>query len=128
MHDNPRDALDQWMTLVNTLAVDDLLALYDEDAVLLPTFSEDFLTNKEGIQGYFEELCAQGEIEVSLNEASLLEQTLADGLHSISGIYRWRFGKGEECVVIEARFTFVLNLSLSSPILHHHSSQLPHKL
>ena len=115
------------MMLVNALAVDDLLALYDEDAVLLPTFSEDFLANKKGIRGYFEKLCAQGEIEVSLNEGSLLERTLVDGLHSISGIYRWRLGGDEETVVIEARFTFVMDLNRSSPILHHHSSQLPHK-
>ncbi|MFP6899804.1 MAG: hypothetical protein VCA36_02605 [Opitutales bacterium] len=114
--------------MVNSLEVEDLLALYDDDAVFLPTFSDDFLTNKEGIRGYFEELRGEGDIKVSLDEESLLEQTLSDGLHSISGIYRWRFGKSEEGVLLDARFTFILDLGRSSPVLHHHSSRLPRKL
>ena len=35
--------------------------------------------------------------------------------------------QGDEVVTVEARFTYVLDLSLTSPILHHHSSQLPRK-
>ena len=128
MYDNPREALDLWVSLVNALEVDDLLALYHEDAVLLPPFSNDLLTDKEGIRGYFEELVTQQEIEVSVDENSMVAQSLSDGLHSLSGIYRWRFKKSDDALTFEARFTFILDLSRPSPILHHHSSQLPRKL
>ena len=127
MYENPREALDQWITLVNTLALDDLLALYDDDAVLLPTFSDDLLTDKEGIRGYFEKLCDQQGIQVSIDEGSVGTQSFSDGLHAVSGIYRWRFDKADDALVLEARFTFVFDLARPSPILHHHSSQLPHK-
>jgi hypothetical protein len=127
MYDNPREALDQWTSRVNQLAVDDLLALYDDDAVLFPTFSDALLTNKEGIRGYFEELGSQPSIEVSIDEESVVTQSFSDGLHAVSGIYRWRFDKSADALVLEARFTFLLDLARPSPILHHHSSQLPHK-
>ena len=128
MYDNPREALDQWVSLVNALEVDGLLALYDDAAVLLPTFSDDLLTDKKGIRGYFEELATQQGIEVSVEENSVVEQSFSDGLRSLSGIYRWRFKQSDDALTFEARFTFILDLSRSAPILHHHSSQLPHKL
>ena len=127
MNDNPREVLTLWMTRVNSLAVDDLLALYDDGAVLLPTFSDCLLTDQAGLRGYFEELCSHGKVEVSLDESSVLEQSFSNGLHALSGIYSWRFDKSGQAHTFEARFTFVLNLSQKSPILHHHSSQLPHK-
>ncbi len=128
MYDNPTEALDHWVSLVNQLAVDDLLALYHDDAVLLPTFSDELLTDKEGIRGYFEELATQQEVEVSVEESSVVTQSFPGGLHSLSGIYRWRFKKSDDALIFEARFTFTLDLSHPSPILHHHSSQLPRKL
>ena len=111
--------------LVNALEVDGVLALYDENAVLLPTFSDTLRNDKAGIRGYFEKLRDKNEVKVCLDEESLMEQALADGVHAISGIYRWHFGGDEEAVVIEAKFTFVMDLNRSHPILHHHSSQLP---
>jgi len=107
--------------------VEDLLDLYAENAVLLPTFSNDLLTDKTGIRGYFEQLSGQQGIKVSVDEESIVTQSFSDSLQAISGIYRWRFGGGDEAVGIEAKFTFILDLSLSSPILHHHSSQLSKK-
>lgn len=124
MSENSRKNLDQWVMLVNALEVDGVLALYDENAVLLPTFSETVRKDEAGIRSYFEKLRDTNGVKVWLDEETIMEQTLADGLHAISGIYRWRFGGDEETVVV-ARFTFVMNLKLSSPILHHHSSELP---
>ncbi|MBL62546.1 MAG: DUF4440 domain-containing protein [Opitutae bacterium] len=127
MQDNPKATLDLWISRVNELAVEDLLDLYAENAVLLPTFSDALLTGKDGIRSYFEELGGHQGIEVSVVEDSLITQSLSDDLQTIGGIYEWRFGGGDEVVTVEARFTYVLDLSLTSPILHHHSSQLPRK-
>lgn len=109
------------------MAVDDLLALYDDDAVLFPTFSDALLTNKQAIRGYFEELVGQSAVEVTVNQDSIIQQSFSDGLQAISGIYGWRFDQSMDALVIEARFTFIVDTKRSSPILHHHSSQLPHK-
>ena len=125
MLENPKAALNLWISRVNELAVEDLVDLYAENAVLLPTFSNDLLIDKAGIRGYFEELSGQQGIKVSVDEESIVTQRFSNSLQAISGIYRWHFGGGDEAVVIEARFTFVLDLSLANPILHHHSSQLP---
>lgn len=127
MSENPKVTLNLWISRVNELAVEDLLDLYAENAVLLPTFSNDLLTDKTGLRSYFEKLSGQQEIEVSVDEESIVTQRFSDNLQAISGIYRWRFGTDDEAKAIEARFTFVFDLSLSSPILHHHSSQLPRK-
>jgi len=127
MPENAKVTLNLWISRVNELAVEDLLDLYAESAVLLPTFSNDLLTGKAGIRIYFEELSGQQEIKVSVDEESIVTQRFSDNLQAISGIYQWRFGTDDEAMAIEARFTFVLDLSLSSPILHHHSSQLSKK-
>ncbi|MFP6854171.1 MAG: nuclear transport factor 2 family protein [Opitutales bacterium] len=127
MSENPITVLNLWISRVNAMAVDDLLALYDDDAVLFPTFSDALLTNKQAIRGYFEELGGQPSIEVAINEGSVTTQSFSASLHTIGGTYDWRFDKTDDAMVLEARFTFVLDLARSSPILHHHSSQLPHK-
>lgn len=125
MLENAKETLNLWIFRVNELAVEDLLDLYAENAVLLPTFSNDLLTDKTGIRGYFEQLSGQQGIKVSVDEESIVTQRFSNSLQAVSGIYRWDFGGGDEPIVIEARFTFVLDLNLTNPILHHHSSQLP---
>ena len=127
MSENPKVTLNLWISRVNELAVEDLLDLYAESAVLLPTFSNDLLTGKSDIRSYFEELSGQQQIEVSVDQQSIVTQRFSDNLQAISGIYRWRLGTDDKAMAIEARFTFILDLSISSPILHHHSSQLPRK-
>lgn len=62
----------------------------------------------------------------------LIETTgLADPaplLHTISGIYNWRFLVVGEALNFEARFDYLIDLKKTSPILHHHSSQIPRAL
>ena len=72
MSENPKVTLNLWISRVNELAVEDLLDLYAESAVLLPTFSNDLLTGKSGIRSYFEELSGQQQIEVSVDQQSIV--------------------------------------------------------
>lgn len=124
----PENAIKEWMLLVNKGDIERLLALYDEHAVLIPTFSNRVLSNPKSIREYFERLFSREEISIALHENTLIVQSIKDELYSLCGIYCWRFAIDGELFSFEARFSYMLNLALPSPILHHHSSQIPRML
>lgn len=124
----PRQILDQWMQAVNNADVDLLLNLYDPGAVLIPTFSNRVLNTPEKLRDYFEKLGSRPELSIALHEKTLVTQELGDGLYALAGIYNWRFAVDGEILNFEARFSYVIDLSKSNPILHHHSSQIPRTL
>jgi hypothetical protein len=118
----------QWIGSVNERDLEGLLALYDDDAVLIPTFSNRILRGPERIAGYFEMLCSRDALSIALREKTLVMQPIGRALHSLCGIYCWRFAVDGELLNFEARFSYVLDLDRTKPILHHHSSQIPRTL
>ena len=124
----PNDLLVEWARLVNERRLEGVLALYDESAVLIPTFSNRLLNTPERIGEYFETLCGREGLVLSLHEKPRLVTPVEGGLYALSGIYRWRFEVEGEPLDFEARFSFVLDLERRAPILHHHSSQIPRML
>lgn len=124
----PKDFLKQWMRAVNTGDIEGLLALYDAKAVIIPTFSNRVLSTPEKIRDYFERLGSREDLSIALHEKTLISQQIAGTIHVLSGIYCWRFLLDGELLSFEARFSYTLDLSLSSPIIHHHSSQIPRML
>ncbi len=134
----PQDVLEQWMQAVNNGDVESLLGLYDSQAVLIPTFSNRLLNKPDKLREYFEKLGSREELSIALHEKTLIVQELQNQIFSLSGIYNWRFIVDGELLNFEARFSYVLNfearfsyvidLSRPSPILHHHSSQIPRML
>lgn len=120
--------VDAWLAGVNGGAIERVLALYDEQAVLLPTFSNQRHDTPDGIRRYFERLAARDGLQVDLHRATM--GTLGHGgrLASTWGIYRWCFLVDGQPLAFEARFTFLLDPGHSRPILHHHSSQVPRSL
>ena len=125
---DPRNFLDEWIQLVNNGDIESLLNLYDNEAILIPTFSNGILNTPEKLRGYFEELGSREELSVSVNEKYLVVQELQNQIFALGGIYDWRFNVEGEVQNFEARFSYLIDLSKSSPILHHHSSQVPRKL
>lgn len=125
---NPNDLLNEWAGLVNERNLDGVLAKYDESAVLIPTFSNRLLNTPQRIREYFETLCSRDGLLLSLHERPRLSTPISGGLYALAGIYRWRFAVEGEPLDFEARFTFVLDLERPSPILNHHSSQVPRML
>lgn len=125
MMQNPDDILKQWMRYVNTHNVAGLLSLYDDQAVLIPTFSNRLLNSPEKISEYFERLGGRDELSIALHEKTLISQALKHDMHSLCGIYCWRFAIDGELFSFEARFSYLLNLAADKPILQHHSSQIP---
>ena len=124
----PRDILEQWMQSVNNGNVEKLLNLYDKDAVLIPTFSNRLLNTPDKLKNYFEKLGSREELSIALHEKTLLIQELENRIYTLSGIYNWRFAVDGELLNFEARFSYVIDLSKTNPILHHHSSQIPRTL
>lgn len=124
----PRDILAQWMQAVNDGDVESLLGLYDSQAVLIPTFSNRLLNTPAKLREYFEKLSSREDLSIALHEKTLIIQKLQNQVALLSGIYNWRFSVDGELLNFEARFSYVLDISRHSPILHHHSSQIPRML
>jgi len=123
-----KDFLQRWMNDVNHGDVDDLAALYDSNATLIPTFSNRLLNTPERIRNYFEKLAEREELSLALHENTVSSHQMADTITSLCGIYCWRFAVDGELLSFEARFSYMLDFSRSAPILQHHSSQIPRML
>ncbi len=124
----PNDVIEQWMQGVNTADVELLLSLYDEKAVLIPTFSNRMLNTPDKLRDYFERLGAREGLSIVLHDKTLTVQSISDALFVLSGLYNWRFTVDDELLNFEARFSYMLDMSKQSPIVHHHSSQIPRML
>lgn len=125
---SPNDLLNEWARLVGERDLDGVLALYDESAVLIPTFSNRVLNSPARIREYFEMLCSRDELSISLHQKPRVLSPMGGAMYALAGIYRWRFAVEDEPLDFEARFSFVLDLERPAPILHHHSSQIPRML
>ena len=124
----PGDVLKSWMTAINRGDVESILSLYDEAAVFIPTFSSRLINPRERLQEYFETLASREELSIALHEKTLIVQSLQNDLHALFGIYCWRFAVDGELLSFEARFSYIVDLKLPRPIIHHHSSQIPRVL
>ncbi len=124
----PEDILKKWMNSINEADVEQLLTLYNENAVLIPTFSNRLLSTPARIREYFEKLGAREELSIALHEKTLIIQPTQQEMYAMCGIYCWRFAVDGELLSFEARFSYLINLALPCPILHHHSSQIPRML
>ena len=124
----PEQLLKAWMQAVNDGNLEGLLALYDENAVLIPTFSNRLLTKFDHIRDYFVKLCGREDLSIALHEKTLHIQSLGNDIHAMNSIYCWRFAIDGEILSFEARFSYMLDLARANPIVHHHSSQIPRML
>ena len=124
----PEEVLFQWVTRVCSGNASDIAALYNEAAVLIPTFSPHTVTSPEGITAYFEQLATREGLGVRLHNKALRKQSQSEMLHTLSGICSFEFEVDQVLLSFPSRFTFVMDISLERPILHHHSSQVPRNL
>ena len=111
---------DQWNTALSTLNPDTITALYADNAVLLPTVSNQVRHNHEEIRDYFVgflQKSPQGVVdEFNVN-------ILSDTHVTNSGVYTFTFGDGSK---VSARFSYLYVASDDGwKILQHHSSAMP---
>ncbi len=124
----PETVLQKWMSFINSGDINGLLALYSQNAVLIPTFSNRLLSTPALLREYFERLLGRDDLSLALHEKTLITRPLHQNIHSLCGIYCWRFAIDGELLSFEARFSYMLDIALPSPILQHHSSQIPRML
>jgi len=125
VYGHPLQVLKEWVRRVNAIDAEAVLALYSDDAILLPTFSQQIRSSRQDIKAYFETLAGHKRVVVKVHESSVVVQSLSGQFHSIAGTYSWTFEKDDEVREFEARFTYVMDLARDGPILHHHSSVMP---
>ena len=119
-HDDVLGLFDTWNAALATLDPDQVTALYAENAVLLPTVSNQVRHNPAEIRDYFVgflQKSPQGVIDES--NIQLLSETHATN----SGVYTFTFGDGS---TVTARFRYLYVASDTGwKILQHHSSAMP---
>ena len=126
--DKPSDILQTWIDGINTADTKKLINLYDDNAVLIPTFSNRILDTKDKIKEYFEKVGNKEQLSIKLHDKTVICQEIKKELFVLTGIYNWRFAIDEEVFNFEARFSYVIDLSKEKPIINHHSSQIPRSL
>ena len=124
----PKEILTEWIDAVNHGDIEALLSLYDEHAVLIPTFSNKLPNTPDKLREYFEKLGSREGLSIALHEKTLHVQRINESVYALSGIYNWRFDVEGEMLNFEARFSYIVDISKSRPIMQHHSSQVPRML
>jgi hypothetical protein len=117
-----------WAGLVNERNGEAVLDLYDQEAILMPTFSPHTAVGREALKAYFEQLLSRDSLSVTLHEDTVGTFHPAERSDLVFGVYSFAFDVDGTVLTFPARFTFALDLTRSTPILHHHSSQIPRTL
>lgn len=114
-----------WAGYINNGQLDKVIALYNENAVLMPTFSPNPVTDTQGLTNYFTNLASKKGLNVKLEEETVVCLHIEAQSYVINGDYAFAFQQDGALQTFPSRFTFVIDLAKEQPILHHHSSQLP---
>ena len=117
-----------WLEYVNAGKIEQVLALYNQESVLIPTFSDQILTSPEGIRDYFENLGKRPNLQVDLHKDTVQVREVAANTFALGGNYLWSFMLGQQQFSQVARFSYVIKTDSTAPIYHHHSSQMPANL
>jgi hypothetical protein len=127
-YQNAEEVLSEWISGICNGEIGKVENLYQEQAVLIPTFSPHTANTTEGIRQYFEQLATRNNLQVKLYEKSLRKQFLGGNAWMLSGIYAFEFEVDQLLLTFPSRFTFAVDLDNEKPIIHHHSSQVPRNL
>ena len=110
---------DEWNDALQTGNPKNVAALYEANAILLPTVSNKVRHNHEEIEDYFVHFLAKGP-QGKIDEANV--RVFSD-IAINSGVYTFSF---KDQSSVQARFTFVYRWNGQRwMIVEHHSSMLP---
>ncbi|WP_096085121.1 SgcJ/EcaC family oxidoreductase [Agaribacterium haliotis] len=110
---------DAWNSALQTRDPKKVAALYESNAILLPTVSNKVRHNHEEIEDYFVAFLAKEPVG-KIDEANI--RSFGDVAIN-SGVYTFTFGDGAK---VQARFTYVYRWNGQQwKIVEHHSSQMP---
>ena len=113
------DLFDQWNKALQTGIPEKVVSLYERDAILLPTLSNNVRHSHDEIKDYFVHFLAKDPVG-NIDESNI---RIFDDIAINSGIYTFSFKDGSSA---QARFTFVYRKNNEAwKIIEHHSSLLP---
>ncbi|MCL6414817.1 SgcJ/EcaC family oxidoreductase [Aestuariirhabdus sp. Z084] len=110
---------DEWNGALQTGDSQVVASLYESDAVLLPTISNQVRYNTKEIADYFVQFLANNPIG-KIDECNI---RVFDQIAINSGVYTFTFNEEEK---VQARFTFIYRWNGTRwMIIEHHSSRMP---
>ena len=116
-------ALTAWKTAVESASLDDVIKLYDKEAIMISTFAQEPMTKHEQIVGYFKKVLPSPDIKVEIEET---HPRLYGNVAVNSGRYTLSYSQEGETISIPARFTFIYTLQGGKWIIvEQHSSRVP---
>jgi len=123
---SPEIIIDLWAQHFNSGNLERLLDMYHEEATLLPTFSSNLLSNLEQIEEYFVRTI-EHQASVEIDDSQTIKRKLSENMYLMTGAYVFCLKKKSNTKYL-SWFTFLIDLSVDSPIMHHHSSRVPLKV
>ena len=119
----PENVIEKWADYFNAGDLEGITSLYHRDSTLLPTFLPKLLSSKEQISGYFI-AAIEGKASIEVNVSQSIKKVISEDIYLMTGSYIFCLpSKGGE--KYESWFSFLIDLSVDSPIRHHHSSRVP---
>ena len=119
----PENVIEKWADYFNAGDLEGITSLYHRDSTLLPTFLPKLLSSKEQISGYFI-AALEGKASIEVNISQSIKKVISEDIYLMTGSYIFYLpSKGEE--KYESWYSFLIDLSVDSPIRHHHSSRVP---
>ena len=108
-----------WNDALATGEPSQVTALYEKEAILLPTVSNQVRHNHSEIEDYFVNFLSKGP-QGKIDESNV---RIFDQLAINSGVYTFTFNDG---ATVQARYTFVYRWNGDQWLItEHHSSQMP---
>ena len=120
---SPEIIVDHWVEHFNNGNLECILDMYHKDATLLPTFLPNLLSNPEQIKDYFVRT-VESQASVEIDDSQTINKKLSENMYLMTGRYTFCL-KTKDNIKYLSWFTFLIDLSVDSPIRHHHSSRVP---
>ncbi len=117
-------AFAEWRAALASGDAQNVVQLYDEDAILFATLEPRPLTTQRERTRYFTKLTAKPKLTATVDQKNI--QILDDEYALVSGLYTFRFEQDGKMVAVPARYSFVYEKEDGRwVILEHHSSKVP---
>ena len=123
---SPENIVNHWVEYFNNGNLECILDMYHEGATLLPTFLPNLLTTPEQIEDYFVRTI-EGQASVEIDDSKTINKKLSENMYLMTGVYIFCLNEKSDTKYL-SWFTFLIDLSVDSPIRHHHSSRVPFEL
>ena len=117
------DALAEWVAAVEGPSAENIVALYDKNAVMISTFAQAPITTRKDLLHYYKMVVSNPDVKVDVTET---HARVFGNMAVNSGQYTFHYTQDGEPVVIPARFSFTYILRDGKwVIVDHHSSRVP---